>query len=59
MFGLEFVDLFPAAAARHHWQVIDERVRYHRRDRFIGAVCPELRAQMRLPQIVQFLLIGS
>ena len=58
VFGIKPVHLLLAAAADHHRNLVNERVRYHGGHSFVGAVSLELCAQMFVPDIVQFLLIS-
>jgi hypothetical protein len=46
------------SAADHYRHLVDERVRYHCGDGFIGTVRGEFCVQMLVSNVVKFLLIG-
>src|SRR5262249_8520070 len=52
IFGIKLVPFFLAIAADHNRHLVNERLRYHCGNSFIGAMRVELCAQMLVPNIV-------
>jgi hypothetical protein len=56
--GVKLVQLVAALAADHHRHLVDARVRDHGGEGLLGAVRGEFCAQMRVPHVVDLLLLG-